>query len=121
MPYTAGLLGSVPSLTSDTGELIPIQGAPPSLIQPPPGCKFAARCPAGRPGMPHLPEPPLLATDDADHRSACHRWEAVAATPDVTMLFQDAFKEGETVPVGSLDGHSEVDDSGWAPKADGGA
>ncbi len=91
MPYTAGLLGSVPSLTSDTGELIPIQGAPPSLIQPPEGCKFAARCPLVAPEC-LTSEPPLLATDEADHRSACHRWEAVADEPDVTMLFRNAFK-----------------------------
>jgi peptide/nickel transport system ATP-binding protein len=92
MPYTAGLLGSVPSLTSASGELIPIQGAPPSLIKPPEGCKFAARCPLVAPEC-LSSEPPLLATDEVDHHSACHRWEDVAAEPDATMLFRDLFHE----------------------------
>ncbi|MEU4208776.1 ABC transporter ATP-binding protein [Streptomyces sp. NPDC026206] len=44
-PYTWGLLGSMPRLTSDVGEpLIPIPGTPPSLLAPPPGCPFHPRC-----------------------------------------------------------------------------
>jgi peptide/nickel transport system ATP-binding protein len=97
MPYTAGLLGSVPSLTSDSGELIPIQGAPPSLIQPPDGCKFAARCPLVAPEC-LTTEPPLFATDEVGHRSACHRWEDVARQSDATMLFRDAFHNGGDEP-----------------------
>lgn len=120
MPYTAGLLGSVPSLTSASGELIPIQGAPPSLIKPPEGCKFAARCPLVAPEC-LSSEPPLLATDEADHRSACHRWEVVAAEPDATMLFREAFKEDQTVLAGNLDAPVDDPTSGWAPKTDGGA
>ncbi|MDQ1319088.1 MAG: glutathione transport system ATP-binding protein, partial [Actinomycetota bacterium] len=46
MPYTAGLLGSVPRLDSPRGSrLVPIPGAPPSLVTLPPGCPFAPRCP----------------------------------------------------------------------------
>jgi peptide/nickel transport system ATP-binding protein len=45
MPYTWGLLSSVPDVTSDTdARLIPIPGNPPSLLSPPPGCAFAPRC-----------------------------------------------------------------------------
>jgi peptide/nickel transport system ATP-binding protein len=91
MPYTAGLLGSVPSLTSDDGELIPIQGAPPSLIKPPVGCKFAARCPLVI-AQCLSSEPPLSATDDPGHRSACHRWQVVADDPDPVMLFRKAHR-----------------------------
>ena len=116
MPYTAGLLGSVPSLTSASGELIPIQGAPPSLIQPPEGCKFAARCPLVAPVC-LSSEPPLFDTDEPDHRSACHRWEDVAAEPDATMLFRDAFHADQDV----LAGTSEGDGSPWASNVDGGA
>ncbi|MFD7237532.1 ABC transporter ATP-binding protein [Streptomyces syringium] len=44
-PYTWGLLGSMPRLTSDVEEpLNPIPGAPPSLLAPPPGCPFHPRC-----------------------------------------------------------------------------
>ena len=46
MPYTAGLLGSVPRLDAPQGaRLVPIPGAPPSLAALPPGCPFAPRCP----------------------------------------------------------------------------
>ncbi|MFI8302167.1 ABC transporter ATP-binding protein [Streptomyces sp. NPDC085927] len=44
-PYTWGLLGSMPRLTSDVDEpLMPIPGSPPSLLNPPTGCAFHPRC-----------------------------------------------------------------------------
>ncbi len=44
-PYTKGLLGSVPRLDRRMeGGLYSINGTPPDLIAPPPGCAFAARC-----------------------------------------------------------------------------
>ena len=46
MPYTWGLLGSIPRLDRPKPErLHSIEGAPPSLIQLPKGCKFRPRCP----------------------------------------------------------------------------
>ena len=77
----------MPSLTSDDGELIPIQGAPPSLIKPPPGCKFAARCPLVEEQCLAV-EPALATTDEPGHHAACHRREVVAAEPDATELFR---------------------------------
>ncbi|HEV2359411.1 MAG TPA: ABC transporter ATP-binding protein [bacterium] len=44
-PYTWGLLHSVPKLYVRQERLIPIEGQPPSLIDLPPGCPFAPRCP----------------------------------------------------------------------------
>ena len=44
-PYTKGLLNSVPRLDLVEEELQPIDGTPPDLFAPPPGCAFAARCP----------------------------------------------------------------------------
>jgi peptide/nickel transport system ATP-binding protein len=45
MPYTWGLLSSVPDVTGDTSaQLIPIPGNPPSLLNPPEGCAFHPRC-----------------------------------------------------------------------------
>jgi oligopeptide/dipeptide ABC transporter ATP-binding protein len=44
-PYTWGLLHSVPKLYIRQERLIPIEGQPPSLIDLPPGCPFAPRCP----------------------------------------------------------------------------
>jgi len=46
MPYTWGLLGSIPRLDRPRPErLHSIKGAPPSVINMPPGCKFRPRCP----------------------------------------------------------------------------
>jgi peptide/nickel transport system ATP-binding protein len=45
MPYTWGLLSSVPDVTAATdARLIPIPGNPPSLLDPPSGCPFHPRC-----------------------------------------------------------------------------
>lgn len=45
MPYTWGLLSSVPEVSGDTdARLIPIPGNPPSLLDPPSGCSFHPRC-----------------------------------------------------------------------------
>ena len=44
-PYTAGLKAASPRLDGDSGErLYTIEGAPPELINPSPGCPFAPRC-----------------------------------------------------------------------------
>ena len=44
-PYTWGLLRSVPNPKEDVREkLVPIEGQPPDLLNPPVGCPFAARC-----------------------------------------------------------------------------
>lgn len=44
-PYTWGLLSSMPRISSDVNEeLRPIEGTPPSLLNPPPGCPFHPRC-----------------------------------------------------------------------------
>ncbi len=45
MPYTWGLLSSVPDVGSDpNARMIPIPGTPPSMLTPPPGCSFEPRC-----------------------------------------------------------------------------
>jgi peptide/nickel transport system ATP-binding protein len=44
MPYTWGLLGSLPRLNSSGGRLDQIPGQPPSLLNPPSGCPFHPRC-----------------------------------------------------------------------------
>jgi oligopeptide/dipeptide ABC transporter ATP-binding protein len=45
-PYTWGLLGSIPRLDHPHEmRLHSIAGAPPSLIDPPEGCRFRSRCP----------------------------------------------------------------------------
>jgi peptide/nickel transport system ATP-binding protein len=72
MPYTLGLLGSLPRLDSSRGErLTPIQGAPPSLLNLPPGCPFTPRCPMAQP-MCAEREPDLEPVAGAHHSAACH-------------------------------------------------
>jgi peptide/nickel transport system ATP-binding protein len=43
-PYTAGLLASTPGVGHDHDRLVPVAGAPLSLLEAPPGCAFASRC-----------------------------------------------------------------------------
>jgi oligopeptide/dipeptide ABC transporter ATP-binding protein len=42
--YTLGLLRAVPRFAADRSPLVTIPGAPPSLVEPPPGCRFLERC-----------------------------------------------------------------------------
>ncbi|MBW2676980.1 MAG: ABC transporter ATP-binding protein [Deltaproteobacteria bacterium] len=44
-PYTQGLLASVPNIKLEQTELQTMPGAPPDLVNPPPGCVFHPRCP----------------------------------------------------------------------------
>jgi peptide/nickel transport system ATP-binding protein len=71
-PYTAGLLRSVPRLDRPRGaQLQTIEGMPPNLLDPPPGCRFAPRCPA-RLAACTSAVPPVLEIAPA-HGSACIR------------------------------------------------
>jgi oligopeptide/dipeptide ABC transporter ATP-binding protein len=74
MPYTIGLLGSVPHLDAPQGtRLVPIPGAPPSLVELEPGCPFAPRCPLAIDDC--RAEEPALIPVGVDHRAACIRLE----------------------------------------------
>jgi peptide/nickel transport system ATP-binding protein len=74
MPYTLGLLGSVPRLNAAQGtRLVPIPGAPPSLAGLEPGCPFAPRCPLVIDDC--RTEEPGLITVAEDHQVACIRTE----------------------------------------------
>jgi peptide/nickel transport system ATP-binding protein len=77
MPYTWGLLSSVPDVTGDTSvPLVPIPGNPPSLLNPPSGCAFHPRCPHREkvPGDRCRTEHPLLVpgTRGEGHLKRCH-------------------------------------------------
>jgi len=76
MPYTVGLLGSVPRLDAPQGtRLVPIPGAPPSLSALDPGCPFAPRCPLAVDEC-RAQEPDLVPVAP-DHHAACIRTEHV--------------------------------------------
>ena len=81
MPYTLGLLGSLPRLDAERGtRLTPIRGVPPSLINLPPGCPFTPRCPLARPRC-DSEEPELRPTTAPEHTAACHYWQEVEDRP----------------------------------------
>jgi len=44
-PYTQALIAAVPRLRSKEKKIHFVRGSPPSLLSPPPGCRFYARCP----------------------------------------------------------------------------
>jgi peptide/nickel transport system ATP-binding protein len=77
MPYTVGLLGSVPRLDSRQGtRLVPIPGAPPTMTSLPDACQFAPRCPLVISEC-RSAEPDLVTIRDG-HRAACIRTADVA-------------------------------------------
>jgi oligopeptide/dipeptide ABC transporter ATP-binding protein len=68
-PYTRGLLAAVPSGSHRRGALVAIEGTVPELIDPPPACRFAGRCP-------HRAQvctrwDPRLTAADGGHAVAC--------------------------------------------------
>lgn len=103
MPYTAGLLGSVPRLSAPRGErLVPIPGAPPSMVALPPGCPFAPRCPLVIDDC-RVAEPALTVVDSG-HAAACIRTDRVAGRSaaeiyGVATAVAEAERDGETAVV----------------------
>jgi oligopeptide transport system ATP-binding protein len=80
MPYTWGLLSSIPLLTADRSQdLIPIPGSPPDMLDPPTGCPFTPRCPYAMQIC--AEEMPDYTTFSAEHRAAC--WLHHPMAPDV--------------------------------------
>jgi peptide/nickel transport system ATP-binding protein len=69
-PYTVGLLGAAPSLEGGAERLASIEGTVPDLRNPPPGCRFAPRCPFA---VARCAEQPPLAPMDQGHLAACWR------------------------------------------------
>ena len=70
-PYTVGLLGSIPRLDRRASHLATIEGMVPNMAAPPPGCRFAARCPFVMEACTAAP-PPMIAVSTS-HWSRCVR------------------------------------------------
>ncbi|HEU4348295.1 MAG TPA: ABC transporter ATP-binding protein [Actinoplanes sp.] len=80
MPYSIGLLGSMPRIDAgDKQRLTPIKGSPPSLINTPPGCPFGPRCPLHYAKCDEK-EPDLYEVDGPSHTAACIRVNELAET-----------------------------------------
>jgi peptide/nickel transport system ATP-binding protein len=71
-PYTRKLLAATPRLHRRVSELAFIPGAPPDLLDPPRGCRFAPRCPFAREKC-RREQPPAAAIEEG-HQVAC--WKA---------------------------------------------
>jgi oligopeptide transport system ATP-binding protein len=71
MPYTIGLLNSIPRLDEQKrGRLLPIPGMPPDMVTLPPGCAFEPRCVYSQPNVCRAQVPPLREVAEG-HRAAC--------------------------------------------------
>jgi len=76
-PYTQGLIRSIPRIDADAARgtrLVSIPGTVPSLIEPPPGCRFAPRCAHARAECTQAT--PALREVGPGHRVACILEEA---------------------------------------------
>jgi len=113
MPYTLGLLGSIPRLDARGKQpLVPIPGNPPALVALPQGCPFAPRCPLVVDEC-RTEEPALLQVAD-QHSAACIRSaELTAVGTDAAAVFDvdelaeselDALARTERIEVLRVDG-----------------
>jgi peptide/nickel transport system ATP-binding protein len=76
-PYTMGLMNASPDLERAAELLVPIEGAPPDLRDPPRGCRFAPRCPFALDACRET-DPAMVAVGEG-HRAACLRAGEAAA------------------------------------------
>src|SRR5215208_5105865 len=88
MPYTWGLLSSIPLPTADRSqELIPIPGSPPDMLDPPQGCPFTPRCPYSmRICVEEMPE---YTTFSAEHKAACWLHHPMAPNVEPPVRVRD--------------------------------
>jgi oligopeptide/dipeptide ABC transporter ATP-binding protein len=70
-PYTEALVRSIPRIDAES-VMEPIPGAIPSLVSPPPGCRYAPRCPLAMEACEVTPRSHAV---DVDHEVACHAVE----------------------------------------------
>ena len=114
MPYTMGLLGSIPRIDAQPGtKLTPIEGSPPGLVNLPPGCPFTPRCPM-RVDVCREKEPELLpmSTSGEQHFAACHR---SAEIEQRNLIGSDVFPVSEPTSASSSSRHEDGPREGRIP------
>ncbi|MEE1620052.1 dipeptide ABC transporter ATP-binding protein [Zafaria sp. J156] len=88
MPYTLGLLAAVPRVNQTTSEsLVPIHGTPPNLVDPPPGCAFAPRCPLASEECTRSDVALVPVDGSPGHSAACLKTDLVRDNPDAHQVF----------------------------------
>lgn len=111
MPYTIGLLGSLPRPDMSSNEaLAPVEGNPPSMLKKPTGCPFAPRCPLstdacldGEPELVFSPESLLSGRPEAgadQHLVACKR---AADIVEKQLTYKDIYPIPELISESTLD------------------
>jgi peptide/nickel transport system ATP-binding protein len=94
-PYTKALLAAVPVADVDRRSArYRVTGDVPTLIRPPPGCRFAPRCPFVVDRC-KVEEPALRVVGLAGRQVACHRAEEVGDIPPEQLLSRDNGNGGE--------------------------
>ena len=106
MPYTLGLLGSLPRLDEKSSRLTPIAGSPPSVINMPPGCPFSPRCPLADQICDEV-EPALEAGSNPLHLAACHFSEQVVGKEPVDLFRPTAVDDVPPVAAGANPGETD--------------
>ncbi len=92
MPYTEGLVRSIPRLTDPSHtSLRVIGGRPPDMIDPPSGCRFAPRCPYAQPRCVEE-EPILQEASTPGHLFAC--WYPVGTPQGEEALRRNKERQG---------------------------
>ena len=97
-PYTMGLYNAFPDLERSGGTLVPIEGSPPSLLDPPRGCRFEPRCPFA---VARCAEPPPLAETEPGHRAACWRSGEAVRLRGLATRTEVWERRGEAPPAGA--------------------
>ena len=117
MPYSIGLLGSMPRVDAgDRQRLIPIKGAPPSLINPPPGCPFGPRCPLHYAKCDER-EPDLYEVDGPAHTAACIRVNELAEADVAAKDIFSTDSSDTTLAAAAAVGESALSEQGFGDEA----
>ncbi|MBO0874733.1 MAG: ABC transporter ATP-binding protein [Pseudonocardia sp.] len=85
MPYTVGLLGSVPNPDQAGQRLTPVAGSPPSPLRLPAGCAFAPRCPLVQRRC--RDAEPELVEAAPEHLTRCVRWSELSGDRLAARIF----------------------------------
>ncbi len=93
-PYTQKLLAAFPNIRADRRTLDVIPGSPPDLRHPPPGCRFAPRCPFAMAVCTEVVPPEVTF---GQVRVACHLYPPGSDGAQVTTVPPNAI--GATVPL----------------------